>query len=93
MTLVRIMKNLIFERVVGASTERVGVRLYRVATGFIAERFLVQGDKTVAVQVLPMSARDDFEGFAAADPHLSLMQYIYGEVRQLVWGNQVGEVR
>lgn len=93
MTLVRIMKNLIFERDVGAPTERVGVRLYRVAKGFVAERFLVQGDQTVAVQVLPMLVRDDFEGFAAADPHYSLMQYIYGEVRQLVWGSEAGKVR
>lgn len=87
------MKNLIFERDVGAATERVGVRLYRVTTGFIAERFIVQGDQTVAVQVLPMSIRNDFEGFASADPHYALMQNIYGEVRQLVWGSEVGEVR
>lgn len=93
MTLVRIMKNLIFERHVGAPTERVGVRLYRVATGFIAERFVLQGNQAVAVQVLSMSVREDFEGFAAADPHYSLLQNAYGEVRELVWGSQVGGVR
>jgi hypothetical protein len=87
------MKNLIFERHVGASSERVGVRLYRVTTGFIAERFLVQGNQTVAVQVLPMSIRADFEGFALADPHYSMMRSIYGEVRQLVWGGNVNDER
>ena len=87
------MKNLIFERHVGASSEMVGVRLYRVTTGFIAERFLVQGSQTVAVQVLPMSVRADFEGFALADPHYSTMRAIYGEVRRLVWGRHVDEAR
>ncbi|QBR04270.1 hypothetical protein [Paraburkholderia pallida] len=82
------MKNLLFERHIGASAEQVGVRLYRVATGFIAERFVVQGNQMVAVQVLPMFALADFEGFALSDPHYLLMRAIYGEVRQLVWGSQ-----
>lgn len=87
------MKSLVFERHVGAATERVGLRLYQVAKGFIAERFLIQGDQTVAVQVLPMLLREDFDGFAAADPHYSLLRYVYSEVRQMVWGSSVGEVR
>ncbi|WP_218058325.1 hypothetical protein [Burkholderia singularis] len=82
------MKNLIFERSVGASAERVGMRLYQVTSGFIAERFLVQGDQTTLVQVLPMSTRSEFDGFALADPHYSAMRMIYGEVRRLVWGNE-----
>ncbi|WP_321899453.1 hypothetical protein [Paraburkholderia heleia] len=82
------MKNLLFERHIGTSTEQVGISLYRVATGFIAERFVVQGNQRVAVQVLPILALADFEGFASSDPHYPMMRAIYGEVRQLVWGNQ-----
>ncbi|WP_233860015.1 hypothetical protein [Paraburkholderia sp. HD33-4] len=81
------MKNLLFERHIGVLTEQIGIRLYRVATGFVAERFVVQGNQMVAVQVLPMFALADFEGFASSDPHYPMMKAIYGEVRQLVWGS------
>lgn len=80
------MRNLLFERYIAASTEQVGIRLYRVESGFIAERFVVQGKQMVAVQVLPMFELADFEGFASSDPHYSMMRAIYSEVRQLVWG-------
>jgi hypothetical protein len=86
----RAMKRLIFERAVSAAAERVGLRLYQVATGFIAERFLVQSDQTVLIQVFPMSICSDFDEFALADPHYSLMRVIYGEVRKIVWESAVG---
>lgn len=87
------MKSLIFEGAVEASAERVGVRLYKVASGFVAERFLIQEDQTVLVQVLPMSARADFDGFASADPYFTEMRSIYGEVGNLVWGCESGKIR
>ncbi|WP_455289935.1 hypothetical protein [Cupriavidus necator] len=80
------MKTLIFERAVDTSPESVGMRLYQVTAGFIAERFLVQGDETVLVQILPMSVSTDFDSFASADPHYGIMKSIYCEVRKIVWG-------
>lgn len=86
------MKTLVYERAVSAHAERVGIRLYQVASGFIAERYLVQGDEMTLVQVFPVSSKEEFEGFVLADPHHLAMNGIYAEVRRIVWPNEVGEV-
>ncbi|MPW20061.1 hypothetical protein GCT13_25005 [Paraburkholderia sp. CNPSo 3157] len=84
------MKKLIYERDVAADTDRVGVRLYQVDHGFVAERFLVQYDQMTLVQILPVASRNDFEGFARADPHHAVMRPVYQEVRTIVWKNEDG---
>jgi hypothetical protein len=88
----RIMKNLVYERAVSADVEKVGIRLYQVPSGFIAERYLVQGDKLMLVQILPVSSKGEFEKFVLSDPHHSVMRVIYMEVRNIVWADGVGEV-
>lgn len=82
------MKIVVYERSVGASPERVGLRLNKVAKGFIAERFLIQDDQTLLTQVLPMACRSDFEEFAKADPFYMAMESMYREVTTLVWGDE-----
>ena len=82
------MKKLIYERDVAADTERVGVRLYQVDHGFVAERFFVQYDQMTLIQILPVASRNDFEGFARADPHDAVMRPVYQEVRKIVWNGE-----
>ncbi len=88
----RIMKNLVYERAVSADVEKVGIRLYRVPSGFIAERYLIQGDELMLVQILPVSSKGEFEKFVLADPHHSVMRAIYMEVRNIVWADGISEV-
>jgi hypothetical protein len=84
------MKSLIYERMVGADTERVGIKLYRVDRGFIAERVLVQRDSTTLVQILPVASKDDFDEFVRADPHRLVMMPMYREVLNIIWKNDEG---
>ncbi|MFM0068431.1 hypothetical protein [Paraburkholderia aspalathi] len=86
------MKNLVYERAVSADVEKVGIRLYQVPRGFIAERYLIQGDELMLVQILPLSSKGEFEEFALSDPHHSVMREIYMEVRNIVWAEGVDEV-
>lgn len=86
------MKNLVYERAISVDVEQVGIRLYQVPNGFIAERYLIQGDELMLVQILPVSSKDEFEKFALSDPHHSAMRGIYMEVRNIVWAGGVGEV-
>ncbi|MBB5498742.1 hypothetical protein [Paraburkholderia sp. MM5384-R2] len=86
------MKNLVYERAISADVEQVGIRLYQVPSGFIAERYLIQGDELMLVQILPVSSKDEFEKFALSDPHHSAMRVIYMEVRNIVWEGGVGKV-
>ncbi|CAE6848991.1 hypothetical protein R69658_07066 [Paraburkholderia aspalathi] len=88
----RIMKNLVYERAVSAGVEKVGIRLYQVSGGFIAERYLIQGDELTLVQILPVSSKGEFETFALSDPHHSVMRKIYMEVRNIVWTDGVDDV-
>lgn len=88
----RIMKNLVYERAVSADVEKVGIRLYQVPSGFIAERYLIQGDELMLVQILPVSSKGEFEKFVLSDPYHSVMQAIYMEVRNIVWADGVSEV-
>ncbi|MFL9921927.1 hypothetical protein PQR75_42810 [Paraburkholderia fungorum] len=84
------MKNLVYERAVSADIEKVGIRLYQVPRGFIAERYLIQGDELMLVQILPVSSKGEFEKFVLSDPHHSVMRAIYMEVRNIVWADGVG---
>ncbi|MEX3815749.1 hypothetical protein AB3X96_36870 [Paraburkholderia sp. BR13439] len=86
------MKNLVYERAVSADVEKVGIRLYQVPSGFIAERYLIQGDELMLVQILPVSSKGEFEKFVLSDPHHSVMRAIYMEVRNLVWADGVSDV-
>ncbi|SAL73256.1 hypothetical protein AWB68_04395 [Caballeronia choica] len=86
------MKNLVYERAVSADVEKVGIRLYQVPSGFIAERYLIQGDELMLVQILPVSSKGEFEKFVLSDPYHSVMQAIYMEVRNIVWADGVSEV-
>jgi hypothetical protein len=86
------MKNLVYERAVSADVEKVGIRLYQVPSGFIAERYLIQGDELMLVQILPVSSKGEFEKFVLSDPHHSVMRSIYMEVRNIVWADGVSEV-
>jgi hypothetical protein len=86
------MKNLVYERAVSADVEKVGIRLYQVPSGFIAERYLIQGDELMLVQILPFSSKGEFEKFVLSDPYHSVMQAIYMEVRNIVWADGVSEV-
>ncbi|MGZ2749896.1 hypothetical protein [Burkholderia stagnalis] len=83
------MKKLIYERDARGGAESIGIRLYKVRGGYIAERYLVESDSLALVQVLPLESRQDFDAFAEADPHYTLMRAIYDDVRRIVWPNDV----
>jgi len=78
------MKHLIYERSVQENGERIGLRLYRAASGFLLERYLVQGDELTLVQLLPVSSGEHFDRFESADPHHHRMSLLYREARNMV---------
>ena len=78
------MKRLIYERNVQADDERVGLRLYQAAKGFLLERYLIQSDLLTLVQMLSVASQNHLDRFESADPHRLKMEQLYREVRNIV---------